>query len=103
LRDVCEDAPKIGKHLPTKGGVTVFVCALITGTQEAMAGLVGVGELSLVPATAREETDGQWSVVAYAPTDTLDALAAQDYQVSILSDEAALQQRWDAVQDQVEE
>jgi hypothetical protein len=68
-----------------------------------MADLVGIDELSLVRATAREEADGRWSVVAYAPTDTLDALAAQDYQVSILSDEAALQQRWDAIQDQIEE
>jgi hypothetical protein len=81
----------------------VFVCALITGTQEAMGDLVGIEGLSLVRATAREDTDGQWSVVAYAPTDTLDALTVQDYQVSILSDEAALQQRWDAIQDQVEE
>jgi hypothetical protein len=63
-----------------------------------MAGLVGVSDMSLVRATAREEADGQWSVVAYAPTETLDALAAQDYQVSILSDEAALQQRWDAIE-----
>jgi hypothetical protein len=76
----------------------VFACALITSTQEAMAGLVGVSDMSLVRATAREEADGQWSVVAYAPTETLDALAAQDYQVSILSDEAALQQRWDAIE-----
>jgi hypothetical protein len=59
-----------------------------------MAGLVGIDELSLVRTTAREEADGQWSV---------DALAAQGYQVSILSDEAALQERWDAIQDQIEE
>ncbi|HTX97289.1 MAG TPA: hypothetical protein VME67_22080 [Mycobacterium sp.] len=80
-----------------------FVCALITGTREAVADLVRIDDLSLVPATAREQDDGQWSVVAYAPTDTLDGLTARDYQVSILSDEATLQQRWDAVQDQVEE
>jgi hypothetical protein len=82
---------------------TVFACALITGTQEAMAGLVAIGDLSLVRASAREEDDGQWSVIAYAPTDTLDTLAAEDYQVSILSDEDTLQQRWDAIQDQIEE
>lgn len=81
----------------------MFACALITGTQEAMAGLVSVADLSLVRATAREETDGRWSVVAYAPSDTLNALTAQDYQVSILSDENALQQRWDAIQNQIEE
>jgi hypothetical protein len=81
----------------------VFACALITGAQEAMANLVGVAGLSLVRATAREAADGQWSVVAYASTDTLDAVAAQGYQVSILSDETALQQRWDAIQTQIEE
>jgi hypothetical protein len=81
----------------------VFACALITSTQEAMAGLVVVDDLSLARATAREETDGQWTVVAYAPTETLDDLAAQGYQVSILSDEAALQQRWDALQNQIED
>jgi hypothetical protein len=82
---------------------TVFACALITGTQTAMADLVGVADLSLVRATAREQSDGQWSVVAYAPTDTLDTLAPRDYQVAILSDETALQQRWDAIQNQIEE
>lgn len=81
----------------------MLACAMIIGTQEAMAGLVGVGDVSLVRATATEVAEGQWSVVAYAPTETLDALAAQDYQVSILSDEAALQQRWDSIDDQIEE
>ena len=81
----------------------MLACAMIIGTQEAMAGLVGVGDVSLVRATATEVAEGQWSVVAYAPTETLDALAAQDYQVSSLSDEAALQQRWDSIDDQIEE
>jgi hypothetical protein len=81
----------------------VFASALITGTQEAMAGLVGVEGLSLVRATAREQDDGQWSVIAYAPTETLDSLPAQDYQISILSDEAAMQQQWDTIQGQIED
>ncbi|HTX96169.1 MAG TPA: hypothetical protein VME67_15695 [Mycobacterium sp.] len=81
----------------------MFASALITGTQEALADLVGVEDLSLVRATAREQDDGQWSVIAYAPTETFDSLAARDYQISILSDEAAMQQQWDAIQGQIED
>ncbi|SBS79212.1 hypothetical protein MHPYR_70133 [uncultured Mycobacterium sp.] len=80
----------------------MVACALITGTQEAMAGLVTVADLSLVRATASQVADGQWSVVAYAPIETLDTLAALEYQVVVLRDEAALQQQWDAISEQIE-
>ncbi|MBB3604575.1 hypothetical protein FHT40_004253 [Mycolicibacterium sp. BK556] len=81
----------------------MVACALISGTQEAMAGLVTVADVSLVRATASEVADGQWSVVAYAPVETLDTLVALDYEVSILRDEVALQQRWDAIDNQIED
>lgn len=84
------------------GDLTAPVAALITADASALGNLVSVADLTLVRGTASEQADGQWSVVTYASTDTLNSLSNSGYEIVVLSDSATLRQRWDTILGQIE-
>jgi hypothetical protein len=53
--------------------------------------------LSLVRASAEEDEDGTWSVIAYADEDQVPALEALGYTVRVVTTDATLLAMWDVI------
>jgi hypothetical protein len=56
--------------------------------------------LSLVGSTATDHDDGTWSVIGYADEDQVGALEALGYTVRVVTSDATLLARWDALDSQ---
>ena len=76
----------------------------LTATRELLGRLPSqdpVAEsLSIMSSTARDNDDGTWSVVVYAPEDRIPELEALGYDVRVLTTDAQLRAHWQEVFDE---
>lgn len=78
-------------------------CVLVTGAQADIEDLAHRAGVSLARASAAQEDDGRWSVIAYVEDDVPVGLTADGYSVVVLQDSDALNAQWTTVLGQVEQ